>query len=168
MPGDRIRIGTVIKPHGIKGGLRVRASSDALLGLERVFVADREHKVARASRAGADVLLELEGLGDRDAAAALRGAPLFADRAALPALGESELYVADLVGCQVFNASGARLGEVSATFHSGAHEVLVVRGAGGELMLPFVESIITGVDLADRRIDCDPPPGLIDLDPKET
>jgi 16S rRNA processing protein RimM len=77
------------------------------------------------------------------------------------------VYVADLSGGRVVDARCAELGEVTETFDSGAHEVLVVRAAGGEFMLPFVDGIVTGVDLDARRVTCDPPPGLINLDEAE-
>jgi 16S rRNA processing protein RimM len=81
---------------------------------------------------------------------------------------ENELLVADLIGCTVFDAAGATLGEVTGSFDSGAHEVLEVRRADGhEFMLPLVDAMVSAVDVEARKIVCDPPPGLIDLDEAE-
>jgi 16S rRNA processing protein RimM len=166
----RLQIGTVARAHGVRGWVRVRVESDALLELDRVFVGDPGDAAhAGAARAiedaqpeRGDVLLKLAGVDDREAADALRGQPLYADRDALPAPADDELYVADLIGCRVVDAAGRELGRVASTFHSGAHEILVVQGGAREVLIPLVAPIVTRVDLAGGRIECDPPEGLID------
>ena len=161
---NTVEIGYVLRAHGIRGALRVRGGSDALPSLSTVYLDDRPFKLVAAQRDKDDWLLTLEGVGDRNAAEALRGAVVRADRAALP-VADDELLVADLVGCRVFDVAGAELGEVTGSFDSGAHEVLEVRRADGhEFMLPLVDAIVTAVDVEARRIVCDPPPGLVDLD----
>jgi 16S rRNA processing protein RimM len=160
---EKLEIGTVVRAHGVRGLVRVRATSDALLELERVFIDGREVQVERVQPERDDFLVQLAGVTDRDQAEAMRGKTLEALRADLPALAADELYVADLVGCQVYDLAGVQLGEVSETFPGGGHEVLVVKGAR-EFMLPWVSPIVTEVDVAARRITCDPPAGLIDLD----
>jgi 16S rRNA processing protein RimM len=167
---EKLQIGIVTRPHGVRGLVRVRAS-EQLLGLPRVWLRGREVRLVRVQPEREEFLVELEGMHDRDAAEALRGAALEVERDALPPPDDDELYVADLIGCRVVDARGAELGEVVETFDSGAHEVLVVRGSresgAREFMLPLVDAIVTHVDLDARRITCDPPPGLIDLDEAE-
>ena len=165
--GEKLQIGTVTRAHGLRGLVRVRASSEALLELDRVFLRGREVKLLRVVPERGEFLVQLEGVTDRDQAEALRGAALEVERGNLPQPADDELYVADLIGCRVVDARGAELGEVAETFDSGAHEILVVRGAR-EFMLPFIDEFVTAVDLEARRITCDPPPGLIDLDEAES
>jgi 16S rRNA processing protein RimM len=160
-PKDWLQVGVVVRAHGIRGALRVRGEGQALLALRRVFLDGKPCTVSRARPDKAEVLLELDEVRDRDQAEALRGKPLFVARADLPPLDENELFVADLVGCRVFDAAGRLLGEVAATFPNGAQEVLEVRGAR-DFLLPFCEPLVVEADLPARRIVCDPPPGLID------
>jgi 16S rRNA processing protein RimM len=162
---DEVKIGYVVRAHGVRGGLRVRCDGDAILALERVLVDGREYVIEHVQPERGEFLLQLGGVRDRDAAEALRGRTLAAHRAQLPPPAEDELYVADLVGCEVLDGAGARLGEVKDTFHSGAHEILLVSDGAREFMLPFVAPIVTAVDVGARRIVCDPPEGLIDLEP---
>jgi 16S rRNA processing protein RimM len=166
LSAERVQLGTVVRAHGVGGLVRVRGSA-ALAAMRRLFVGGRPFAVEALQRERGDFLVRLEGVGDRDAAEALRGAPVEVEREALPPPAADELYVADLIGCAVVDASGARLGEVAETFDSGAQEVLVVRGGAAEFMLPFVDGIVTAVDLEARRIVCDPPEGLIDLERAE-
>ncbi len=164
-----LQVGFVLRAHGIRGVVRVRGEGDALGVIERVRVGERDFAVEHAQRDKGEWLLKLGGVEDRDAAEALKGQAVLVERAALPPPDEGELYAADLIGCRVFDAAGRELGEVSGSFDSGAHEVLELRSRDGrEHMIPFVDGIVTRVDVAARRIDCDPPPGLIELDEAES
>jgi 16S rRNA processing protein RimM len=160
LTSERVPIGYVVRAHGVRGALRVRSEGDALERLRRVFVDGREMEIAGVQRERGDFLVRLVGVDNRDQAQKLRGAALMAARSDLPAAREDEVYVFDLIGCSVFDADGRPLGEVTDVFHSGAHETLVV----GELLIPFVDAIVKSVDLANRRIVCDPPEGLLELD----
>ncbi len=158
----RLQVGRVARAHGVRGELRVRVSSESFATLSRLLIGAREFVVRAMRPERDDFLVLLEGVHTRDEADLLRGQFIFADRAALPALGEGEFYVDDLVGCEVFDSAGARLGTVTSVFHSGAHEVMVIKGAT-EFMLPLVDAMVRAVDVKARRVVCDPPPGLVDL-----
>jgi 16S rRNA processing protein RimM len=163
---SRLVIGTVSRAHGVKGMIRV-VGSESLLDLSRLFVGGREFAVERAQAERGDALVKLRGVDDRDAAEALRGQRVEAERDDLPAPSGGEVYVSDLIGCQVFDVAGARLGEVRGSFPGGGHEVLEVDGGERAFLLPLVDAIVREVDVAARRIVCDPPVGLIDLDKAE-
>jgi 16S rRNA processing protein RimM len=156
----RLKIGTILRAHGVKGWLRVRGSP-AIVSLRRVFIDGRAHRVLQSQTERDDFLLQLEGVGDRDEADLFRGADVEAEQEDLPALADGEVYVADLIGCRVFDAAGRELGEVTGSFPGGGHEVLEVKGER-EFMLPLVPAIVTELDVKNRRIVCDPPEGLIE------
>lgn len=161
-----VRIGAVARAHGVRGALRVRldnADSAVLAQVETVRVGRLDYRVRSARHDGAGCLIELVGVDDRDAAEALRGQEVLLPRALLPELGEEELYLADLPGCTLYDVSGAVLGTVTSVENYGAHELLLVRTAGGEAMLPFVDEYVREVDLTARRIVCEPPEGLFEL-----
>src|SRR5262249_25776825 len=106
---------------------------------------------------GAGLLLTIAGVDSREAAAALTHSEVRVERAALPAPAGDEYFVADVVGCQVINHDGARLGVVEETFWNGAHDLMVVReGAGAgdaaERLIPLVPDFIRAVDPAARTV----------------
>jgi 16S rRNA processing protein RimM len=162
-----VPIGYVLRAHGVRGLVRVHAESDSIASLTRITVGERELRVVRATPERGDWLVQLEGVTDRDQAEALRGQPVRARREELPPTDGGELYVADLLGCAVVDTAGAALGTISGTFPGGAHEILVVTDGAREALIPFVEPIIVSVDVEARRVVCDPPPGLINLDEAE-
>ncbi|MBI1964849.1 MAG: 16S rRNA processing protein RimM, partial [Betaproteobacteria bacterium] len=107
----------------------------------------RLRAVAEAKVQGRAVIARLEGCGDRESAAALRGREVAVPRAALPRTRENEYYWADLVGLNVVNAEAQDLGRVTRILQTGANDVLVVQG-GRERLIPFIAEVIRDVDLA--------------------
>jgi len=115
----RLEIGRIGSPHGLAGEVRVAlhfSGSDALTGARSVHVVTkdgaREVAIVSVRPHGRAVLLSLEGVTDRNAAEALRGARLEMERSALPPLADGEYYLVDLVGAKVTGPDGP-VGEVT-------------------------------------------------------
>ena len=162
MDSKRLTVGRIAGAHGVRGALRVDSSTgvDSWIDVDRLFIDGKEYVIENVRPIPTGALVELEGLTDRDKAHALRGKLIEVLREELPALDDDELYVADLIGCEVVDAAGARIGRVERTENNGAQELLVVVGEKGGVVVPFVEPIVMGVDLKARRIICDLPEGL--------
>ena len=153
-------IGAVGGPFGVHGWVHVKsftATPASLLGyrpwqLRRRSgwqVVDAE---ARPHRQG--FVACIDGCADRDAATRLRGAEIGVAPEMLPATSPDEYYWRDLVGCRVHGTDGD-LGCVARVFETPAHDVLVVEGANGDEMIPFVRDIVTAVDVDAKRIVAD-------------
>jgi 16S rRNA processing protein RimM len=121
-----------------------------------------------AGRAHGDgVVVLLEGIADRDAAAGLVGADIEVERAVLgPEMGADasgpggspEFFWVDLQGMEVHTRSGENLGIVDHLFETGANDVMVVVGTARHL-IPFLYGrVVLAVD-GERRVitvDWDP------------
>jgi 16S rRNA processing protein RimM len=102
------------------------------------------------------LVARLEGLEDRDRAAALTGAVIEVDRAELPPTGEREYYQADLIGLPVRNLEGAELGKVAHFLDAPTGPMMVVRGER-EYWIPANPRHLSKVDLAAGWIQVDWP-----------
>jgi 16S rRNA processing protein RimM len=164
-----LEVGFVLRAHGVRGMLRIRSGGDSLGSVRELLVGGQPYSVVQSQREREDWLIKLAGVDDRNAAEALKGKPVAIADAARPAPADHELYVADLIGCTLVDRDGKELGAVTGSFDSGAHEILEAKSSDGkrEFMLPFVDAMIVSVDLEQRRIVCDPPPGLVDPDEAE-
>jgi 16S rRNA processing protein RimM len=139
MAVEWIELGRVGAPFGIKGWVRIASHTDppeGLLGYREwvLRLANGERLVRRViegRQQAAGLVAHLEGVEDRGGAAALTGAAIEIDRAALPSLPEREYYRADLLGLRVRNLEGAELGTVSHFVDAPAGAVMVARGAEG-------------------------------------
>ena len=164
-----IELGRLGAPYGTKGWLHVDSYTDPPDGLLRyrewaLRLANGERvtrRVADGRGHGRGVVAQLEGVASREGAAALTGAIVEVERAALPPAGEHEYYRADLVGLAVRNLEGASLGTVSHFVDSPGGAVMVTKEPGGKehWVLASPKHLRT-VDLVQRMIVVDWPAEL--------
>jgi 16S rRNA processing protein RimM len=115
----------------------------------------REVAVLDGRMHGKGVVAHLEGVDDRDAAAALMDTTIAVGRDRFAALKPGEYYHTDLVGLDVETVDGVALGKVSHLFATGANQVMVVQGER-ERLVPFVqEQVVRAVDIDTGRITVD-------------
>jgi 16S rRNA processing protein RimM len=113
--------------------------------------------------AKAQVVARIPGVTDRDAAEALRGVHLFVPREALPAPDSDEFYFDDLTGLDVETTDGESIGLVVSVQDFGSGPLLEVgKARGATVLVPFTREVVPVVDLAARRIEIDPPVGLLE------
>src|SRR5512139_1568350 len=155
-------MGRVTGPYGVRGWIKVRPFTETAEGLvvhTKGWVGRegewREVRVVDAASHSGQVVALLEGLADRERAAALKGMEVAVPRDAFPETGEDEYYWADLIGLKVANLQGDELGEVAEVFSNGAQDVLRVVEGRRERLIPFVAAVVGRVDLADGRIEVD-------------
>jgi len=155
-------MGRVRGPYGVKGWIKVEPYTERVeaLGQFGEWWLGRDSRWQRVSVAewsvhGAHIVARLAVCPDREAAAALRGLEVSVPREALPATAENEFYQADLIGFEVVNRAGERLGRLERLFGNGAHEVASVRWQGGERLIPFVAPVLERIDLDAGEIHVD-------------
>ncbi|MCH7344996.1 ribosome maturation factor RimM [Pelomonas sp. CA6] len=179
-PDDAIEVGRVLDAWGIKGWIKVlshSADAQALFSARRWYLKPSEQalpgkapsvpaqlKIRAIRDHGDGIVAQPDGVADRNAAEALRGARIFVSRADFPATdGNDEFYWVDLIGLTVVNREGQVLGEVLDLIDTGPHCVLRIVPPGltppikpdQERLVPFVSAFVDGVDLATRRITVD-------------
>jgi 16S rRNA processing protein RimM len=150
---ERARLGAVGRPHGLDGSFRVDGAVDwfAYDRGQRLLVAGEERRIA-ARRSEQPPVIRLEGVADRDAVEALRGAALELPVERLPEPEEDAFYVFDLVGCAV-SCQDRTVGVVREVLERPANDVLVLDAGGQELLVPFVRDAVPEVDIEGRRLE---------------
>jgi 16S rRNA processing protein RimM len=143
---DWVEVGRVGRPHGLDGHVVVERPSEDPARLApgaRVWLGREPARVVSAKRVGGGRLaVKL----DREAT---RGALLEVPRSELPPPGEDEYYVRDLVGLEVVDDSGRRLGAVDGVYPGVANDALELDSG---LVLPLVEDCVLDIDLDARRV----------------
>ncbi len=182
-----MEVGRIAGAWGVQGAIRVHpfaADPQALLGCPSWWLRPPEGpapqplppaaaplpsqlRVRQARMHGDAVVARCEGLSDRDAAQALKGARVFVARSSFPAAAPDEYYWVDLIGAEVVNRQGVVLGTVSGLLETGPQCVLCValppaaRDVAGpgpnppETLIPFVSAYVDSVDTAARVIRVD-------------
>jgi 16S rRNA processing protein RimM len=158
-PDAWVPLAEVMRPHGVRGELRLRPfnrDSDLLLDVEEVLVRfpdgdAQEVSVDGARRANEAILIKLHSVEDRDRADELRGAVLCVRRAQFPELEAGEFYACDVEGARVLVGEGdeRELGRVMELRSYPTVDVLVVAASDGGRAweVPLVDGIVDAVDL---------------------
>lgn len=164
---QRVCVGIIVGAHGVRGAVRVKSFTQepgdvAAYGALTDETGQRRYALKPVGKVRGVILAELDDVADRNAAEALRGVRLYAERGRFPRLGGNEFYHADLIGLAAETAGGARLGRVRAVDNYGAGDVIELElASGGSVVLPFNRQAVPVVDLAEGRIVVDPPEGLM-------
>ena len=160
---DRVCVGVIGGVHGVRGIVKVKpftADPADLVAYGRLTDASggRVIGLTLLSKHKGQWLARVDGVDDRNAAEALRGTELYAERGRLPAPDEDEFYHADLIGLTAIGTDGQTAGTVRAVHDFGAGDILEIVGAGGPpLMLPFTRKAVPEIDFAGGRLMIDPP-----------
>jgi 16S rRNA processing protein RimM len=173
MPPALVAVGQVVRAHGIRGDVRVRALTDRpaeRFGTLRECVlwdARRDTRTAcrvlQARLDGPDVLLRMEGIRSPEAAQALAGQLIAVERERVLPAPEGRFYPWQLEGAQVVTRDGGLVGHFRGIEPGAVQDCWVVDAGGREVLVPAVPEIVVDVDVAQRRVVIDPPEGLLEL-----
>ncbi|BFO56606.1 MULTISPECIES: ribosome maturation factor RimM [Comamonadaceae] len=175
LPADAVEVGRIADAWGVKGWFKVlpySADPEALFSSKRWYLQPSEKgaksfftgtvllPIRQAREHSDSIVAQAQGVDDRDAAEALRGARIFVPRSSFPTAAEDEYYWVDLIGLEVVNREGVALGTVRELLATGPQTTLVLSfpqegGKEGERMIPFVSAFVDKVDIAGRRIVVD-------------
>ncbi|MFA7269054.1 MAG: ribosome maturation factor RimM [Sterolibacterium sp.] len=161
-----IVLGRIAGPYGLHGWVKLNAYGDDFdalgempqwwLGSDSAGEVWNPYALKALKQHGKGWVAKFAGVDDRNAAEAIDDLYIAAPRNALPKTAADEFYWADLVGLEVVNIQGERLGKVTRLLSGSAHEVLCVGdGEGGEMqerLLPFVAQVVKSVDTANGTI----------------
>lgn len=169
---DPVIIGEIVRVHGLQGEVLVHPLSDvpnryAELAGALLIEPDGSSayvEVESVRPFEPEFLVKFRGIDDRDQAQTrLVGRTLGIERAAVPPAGEAENYHFELLGLDVVRSDGRRLGVLESIVETGAADVYVVRGPGGEVLIPATHEVIAEVDVAAGKMVVRPLPGLFDV-----
>ena len=160
MEKDLFPIGRIVRPHGVKGKIKVEyfgKDTSRFPPCREVFIEDstgkvRSYRILEAIPQPPRLIIKLEGIEKIEEVEPLRGKEVLIKRETLPSLNEGEYYWMDILGMGVETEEGKRIGKVKEIFPTGANDIYVVEGKNKEIFLPATEEVIQRVDLEARVI----------------
>ena len=152
-------MGRIVGPFGVHGWLKVKPFTEEAHRLAEFprWLVDTAQGWMEMGLEDFEVhskgpVAKLAGCDDREAAHLLRGRDVAVTREALGEAEEGTLFWVDLVGLEVVDEAGRKLGTVEGLFETGETSVLVVKGETRERLIPFVPEYVKAVDREARRI----------------
>lgn len=166
-----ISVGKILNFHGIKGEAKVgftQSQSEFILGLEKVFLKDvegyRPINVQNVRIHKNTAIFKFEGIDSINELLPYKGSLLFVEESFIREnLDENEYLIDELVGMNLFDENGKKLGFVVGVSNNGASDLLSVKTNSKHICLvPFVEAIIKNVDLEKKSIIINNLEGLLE------
>lgn len=164
---DMLEVGKIINTHGLRGEVKIVTWTDAPDDFENL-----EYVIAHTP--AGDVHLDLKGVKYQknniiasfsqipsiEEAEKYKNAVLLAPREALGSLPENVYYIADLIGCAVYDETG-EIGVLADVFSTGANDIYDIKRNGKKnLLVPIIDGVVQSVDIAAKKIVVKIPEGL--------
>lgn len=152
---ERLTIGEVLKPQGIRGEIKIKTFTDTPEVVKEfgvVYIDDKEYKIL-SFRVGTDgsAYVGLRGVPDRNTAELLRGKKIEGNRSDAPELEEGQYYIVDIIGLSCETQDGEFLGTVKSIVNLSS-DVYTIEKAGKSILFPAVKGVIVKVDLENKKV----------------
>ena len=159
----KLNVGRIGKAHGILGEATIEVRTDEAedrFAIGAVLETDShgELTVVSARVHNGILLLGFQGIEDRNSIEALRNELLYAEvDIAAPGIDEDDYHVLQLVGCTAYLVDGDEFGVVTDVLNLPGQDVLAIKSADGEVLIPFVRQLVPVVDIKAQRMTVIPP-----------
>ena len=165
---DRLRVGVITSPHGVHGEVNVFPTTDdpkRFNELKKVYIDTKkellECEIENVKYFKNMVILKFSEIDDRNIVEKYRQCDLLIDREDAVPLGEDEYFICDLIGLDIVDESGAKIGVLTDVMTSAANDVYVVEKTDGkELLIPAIRDCILETSLERKEIKVHLLPGL--------
>ena len=165
---EHFEIGLVSNTHGLKGEIKVRPYTESMKRFEelsKIYIESNnvktEYEIEKVRYQKDVILLKLKGIDIIEDAEKLKNHIISIPREEGKTLSENEFFIADLIGCEVYESE--LIGTVVDVFSTGGSDVYVIkREKQNDLLLPAIASVIKNIDVKAKRIDVEIPRGLLD------
>lgn len=155
---EKLIIGEVLKPQGIRGELKIKTFTDypeQVKAYKTLYIDGTPYKIL-SFRVGGDgfAYVGLRGIVDRNAAELYRGKKIEGDRDDAPALNEGQYYIVDIIGLSCETEDGEVLGVVTDITNL-ATDVYTIEKAGKKVLFPAVKGVVKKVDIEQKKLIVD-------------
>ena len=171
---DLVRVGIIIKPHGIRGELKVKPLTDSpnrFHSLSEIFMipVDGDNsfsaKIESVRLHQNKVLIKLDCINSVNEAETVIGYEICINREECIELPSDTYFAFDLIGLKVLSPVGEYVGTIADVLSSPGQDLLVVKKKNNKkVMIPFVAEIVPDISIDQKRIKIQDLPGLLDLE----
>ena len=160
-------VGRIGRAHGVLGEATIEVRTDVpeqrfIVGGKLSTNSGQELTIKSARWHNQILLLSFEGISDRDQIESLKD-ELISSEVDFSNLAPGEYHYQQLLGAKVFLQTGELVGNVTEIVALPGQDLLAVDHLGREVLIPMVKAIITNIDIANKKIEINPPEGLLDV-----
>ncbi|MCD2256240.1 ribosome maturation factor RimM [Agrilactobacillus fermenti] len=168
------KVGKIVNTQGIKGEVKIVSHTDFpetrfQPGAELAILFQKQYLPVTIEKSRIQKglpIVKFTEFNDINAVEKFKGSELYIAAEKRPAdeLASGEFYYHQIIGAQVIDAQTKEVyGPITEILSPGANDVWVVNSAKyGEILIPYIKSVILKVDVTQQQIWVDLPEGLID------
>ncbi len=170
---DYLIIGKIGGAHGVRGEVKIIPLTDDVRRFssltECMILDEKEHiketlEVEKTRVDETRTLIKFKGIDDRDEVGKLTGYFIGVTRDNAVKLPEGRFFIADLIGLTVVDSERGELGTIKDIMNSGSSDIIIVKRKGkNELLIPYLNAIVTNVDLSAGVMSVTLPEGLYEI-----
>ena len=157
---DRFQVGVITSTHGIKGEVKVFPTTDNVKRFKKnmEIILDTGKENINLTVEGVKffkqfVILKFKGIDSINDIEKYKTKSLYVTRENAVRLRKDEYFIADLLGVDVWEDNGDKLGVLKDVIETGANDVYVISLEDGkELLIPAIKECILDVDVENRKM----------------
>ncbi len=157
----KLLIGKINGFFGIKGWVKIFSYTEPKVNILSyqpwwLFEDDswKSYKILDGREQSKTIVVQLEGVNDRNQSQKFIGRDIYIDKSQLPELTDGQFYWHELTGFHVINLEKVELGKVDYLVDTGANHVLVVKG-DKEHWIPYIEPFLVSIEKDTKKIIVD-------------
>ena len=166
---ERLEVGQIVNTFGIKGWLKIYPYVDDITrfdDLKKVYSKSKNQQmqleIEEVKYQKNMVLIKFKGIETIEQAQKLKNSYLEIDRSDAIPLEEGQYFIADLLGLDVIQDNGEKLGILDDIFNNGSTDIYVVKNElGKQFLLPYIDEVVKNIDLEKGKITVHLIDGLI-------
>jgi len=167
---DLIVLGTITKPHGIKGEVKAHLYHPPIgypaigdtVRLKGENELDIQAVIENIQLVSPKTIIKFKEINNREDADSIRSAEILAERDQLPELKGDDYYLVDLIGLQVLDENQHLIGRISDVLDLPANDVLVVVEQDNEYLIPLIDDVVKLIDFEKNTVTIHVMDGLLD------
>jgi len=166
---DFMTIGQILAPWDTKGKLKVKVITDfpqRFAPSSTVYINRQPMTIDSTEWHKGEVIIKLNAVDSIEAARQLKRQPIEIHHSQLYSLPEGQYYHFQLIGLEVWTTQGELLGNITEVLTAKSNDNYVVKGNGGEVLIPAIEDVVKSIDLNKGCIVIEAIPGLLSLNQK--
>ena len=157
---SKLEVGKIINTHGLRGEVKVISWTDSPEDFENIKSVYAHIKsdeqllhINGIKYQKNNLIIKFKEIDSIDSAEQYKNAILSADRSELPPLPEGSHYIADLIGCEIYNAENEKIGVLSDVFPAGGRDVYEIKRDGLKpLLLSVSDETVKNIDTDNKKI----------------
>lgn len=157
---NKLEVGKIVNTHGLRGEVKIVTwtdTPDVFEDIKYVYAVRKNEEISLTVKGikyqKNNIIVKFAEIESIDEAEKYKNCILKADREMLGELPEGVYYIADLIGCEVYEDNGTMLGKISDVFNTGANDIYAVSAPERkDLLIPVTDETVIDVNIEDKRV----------------